>query len=50
MVCDIAAGALQDMQHDSDSAACVCESGGAQQHDLDAERMHDTHRPHSVRL
>jgi hypothetical protein len=50
MLCDIAAGALQDMQHDSDSAACVCERGGAQQHDLDPEHLRDTHRPQNIRL
>jgi hypothetical protein len=30
MVCDIEAGALRDMQHDSNSAAGAYEGGGAQ--------------------
>jgi hypothetical protein len=29
MSCDIAAGAVRDMQHDSNSAAGTCEGGGA---------------------
>ena len=30
MVCDIAAGALRGLQHDSNNAAGTCEGGGAQ--------------------